>query len=110
MNLTDTLIDYIKGNDSSANQFLKEFSAEVESKRSNKKSLVISQSNVSQVIDLGTTNDYVYDVSMIGDNKWFFGNDALVSNTDSVYFTVYPELKEDIEAGKMSMSKDDYIT
>lgn len=110
MNLTDTLIDYIKGNDSSANQFLKEFSAEVKSKRSNKKSLVISQSNVSQVIDLGTTNDYVYDVSMIGDNKWFFGNDALVSNTDSVYFTVYPELKEDIEAGKMSMSKDDYIT
>lgn len=65
---------------------------------------------VKSVKSLGKTKCTVYDISM-GDpnNQVFFANNILVHNTDSCYFSAYPELKDDIESGKITMTKEDFI-
>ena len=65
---------------------------------------------VKSVELLEETDDYVYDISVAQGDPFFFGNDLLLHNTDSVYFSAYPTLKEDIEAGKIPWSKDTVVT
>ena len=108
-NLASLLIKGLRGNDQALEEFSNQFTNAVKNNRTNKSKIKLTFEPVKQVTKIGTTTDYVYDVSMVGENKWFFGNDTLVKNTDSVYFTVYPELKDDIESGKMLMTKEDYI-
>ena len=53
-------------------------------------------------------NEYVYDIGMKNESKpWFFGNNILVHN--SCYFTAYPALKSEIDAGNIDWSKDEMI-
>jgi len=61
---------------------------------------------VSSVECLGEIDDYVYDISIDEGDPFFFGNDILLHNTDSTYFTVWPVIKDDVLAGKMEWSKE----
>ena len=50
-------------------------------------------------------NEYVYDIGMRNElNPWFFGNNILVHN--SVYFSAWPVIQEDVELGRMEWNKD----
>jgi len=64
---------------------------------------------VKSVELLEETDDYVYDISVAQGDPFFFGNDLLLHNTDSVYFSAYPILKDDIEAGKVPWTKETVI-
>lgn len=52
-------------------------------------------------------NEYVYDIGVNNNDPYFFANDILVHN--SVYFSAYNTLKEDIEAGNIPWTKDSVI-
>lgn len=50
-------------------------------------------------------NEYVYDIGMKNESKpWYFGNNILIHN--SVYFSAYPTLKNDIDNGNIEWNKD----
>ena len=61
---------------------------------------------VARVESLGVTEEYVYDVSMKNQDPFFFANGNLVHNTDSVYFSAWPVVKDDVLAGRMRWDKD----
>jgi len=71
--------------------------------------MVIERVKVKSVECLGEIDDYVYDISIDKQDPFFFANDILVHNTDSCYFTAYPVLKDDIEQGRMTWSRDTAI-
>ena len=57
---------------------------------------------VAKIEKIESTEDqYVYDISMRDQDPFFFGNGHLLHNTDSCYFSVWPMIKADVEAGKM---------
>ena len=58
---------------------------------------------------LEETNDYVYDISVAQGDPFFFGNNLLLHNTDSVYFSAWPILKDDIESGKIEWNAEKCI-
>lgn len=64
---------------------------------------------VSRVECLGEVDDYVYDVSIKDNDPFFFGNDLLLHNTDSVYFSAYPVYKKQIESGEIEWTRDKII-
>ena len=64
------------------------------------------RTKVKSIKCLGEVNDYVYDISIDKQDPFFFANDILVHNTDSVYFTAWPLIKQDVESGKMEWNKD----
>ena len=66
----------------------------------------ITRTTVKSIECLGEVDDYVYDLSIEDQDPYFFANDILVHNTDSCYFTAYPVLKSEIDAGTMSWSKE----
>lgn len=66
----------------------------------------IERTKLKSIKCLGEVNDYVYDISIENQDPFYFANDVLVHNTDSVYFSAYPILKNDIDSGTMSWSKD----
>jgi hypothetical protein len=50
-------------------------------------------------------DEYVYDIGMKNESKpWYFGNNILIHN--SIYFSAYPALRDDIESGKMEWNKE----
>lgn len=49
-------------------------------------------------------NEYVYDIGVKSNDPYFFANDILVHN--SVYFSAWPAVKDDVAAGKMEWNKD----
>lgn len=49
-------------------------------------------------------DEYVYDIGIGGDNPYFFANDIMVHN--SVYFSAYDLLKDDIERGDITWNKE----
>lgn len=61
---------------------------------------------VTSVECLGEVDDYVYDLSIDGQDPFFFANDVLVHNTDSCYFSAWPMLQPDVTAGTMEWSKE----
>ena len=66
----------------------------------------IERTTIKSVECLGEIDDYVYDISIENQDPFFFANDILVHNTDSVYFSAYPTLKGDIENNGMDWNKD----
>lgn len=50
--------------------------------------------------------DYVYDISVAEGDPFFFGNDILLHNTDSCYFSAYTTLEEDIRNGNIAWNKE----
>lgn len=61
---------------------------------------------VSKVECLGEIDDYVYDLSIQTDDPFFFGNDVLLHNTDSCYFSAYDSVKPQIASGEVEWTKD----
>ena len=49
---------------------------------------------VKSIECLGEIDDYVYDISIKNGDPFFFGNDILLHNTDSGYFSAYPVMKD----------------
>ena len=65
---------------------------------------------VTSIECLGEVDDYVYDISVKNGDPFFFGNDILLHNTDSGYFSAYPVMKDlpefsDFEWSKENVSK-----
>ena len=69
----------------------------------------IERTTINSVICLGEVDDYVYDISIEDQDPMFFGNDILLHNTDSVYFSAYTTLKNEIAKGQIPWSKDAII-
>jgi hypothetical protein len=61
---------------------------------------------VSKIECLGEVDDYVYDISIDGQDPLFFANDILVHNTDSCYFSAWPIIKDGVESGDVQWNKD----
>lgn len=62
---------------------------------------------VLSVERIASTGDHVYDISMGGLNHYFFANNILVHNTDSVYFSVAHHYKE--QNIPFDFSKDEVV-
>jgi len=73
------------------------------------KKLSLSRGKVKRVTRVQKANDeYVYDIGMKNSSQpWFFANNILIHN--SVYFSAYNMLKEDIDAGKVPWGIDSVI-
>ena len=69
----------------------------------------ITRTTVKSVECLGEIEDYVYDISIANQDPFFFGNDILLHNTDSAYFSAWPVLKTEVAAGRMEWSKETCI-
>jgi hypothetical protein len=69
----------------------------------------IKKAKIKSIRKLENFNDeYVYDIGMRNSHHpWFFANDILIHN--SVYFTAYPSLKADIDAGLIEWNNDTVV-
>lgn len=59
-------------------------------------------SSIEQLDDFD--DEYVYDIGVKSDDPYFFANDLLVHN--SVYFSAWPAIKDDVAAGRMEWSRE----
>lgn len=64
---------------------------------------------IKRITKLEPTEEYVYDISIKDQDPFFFANDILVHNTDSVYFSAYPILADAIKSGELTWTKDNVI-
>lgn len=55
---------------------------------------------------LPPSNEYVYDISVSGEDPVFFANNILVKNTDSVFFSAWPLIKDKVESGEVEWNRD----
>lgn len=69
----------------------------------------IERTTIKSIECLGEVDDYVYDISIDGQDPLFFGNDILLHNTDSAYFSAYSSLKNEINKGLIPWDKDTII-
>lgn len=69
----------------------------------------LKRQKVKKIEKLGPTQEYVYDISIKDQDPYFFANGHLVHNTDSVYFSAYSTLKDDIEKGNIPWTKESVI-
>jgi len=69
----------------------------------------IERTKIKSVKCLGEIDDYVYDISISDQDPFFFGNDILLHNTDSCYFSAYSALKTEIDKGKITWNKDTVV-
>ena len=65
----------------------------------------IERAKVKEVECLGEVDDYVYDISIDDQDPFFFGNDILLHNTDSAYFSIWPVIKDAVASGEMTWNK-----
>lgn len=66
----------------------------------------IEYTHVAKIECLGEVDDYVYDISIKNQDPYFFGNDCLVKNTDSAYFSAYPVMSKLEEFKDFEWSKE----
>jgi hypothetical protein len=69
----------------------------------------IERTTIKSIECLGDVDDYVYDISIDEQDPFFFANDILVHNTDSIYFSAYQTLKTDIDAKRINWSRENVI-
>ena len=69
----------------------------------------VERTTVKSVVCIGEIDDYVYDISIDKQDPFFFGNDILLHNTDSVYFSAWPVVKSEVAAGTMPWDKETCI-
>ena len=69
----------------------------------------LKRQQVKSIEKLGTTEEYVYDISIKNQDPFFFANGTLVHNTDSVYFSAYKTLQKEIDAGHLPWSKETIV-
>jgi hypothetical protein len=61
---------------------------------------------VKSIECLGEIDEYVYDISIKNGDPFFFGNDILLHNTDSAYFSAYPVMKDLLEFKDFEWTKE----
>lgn len=61
---------------------------------------------VTKVECIGEVDDYVYDISVKDQDPFFFGNDILLHNTDSIYFSAYPVMNKMDDFADFEWSKE----
>jgi hypothetical protein len=66
----------------------------------------IEYTKVTKVECLGEVDDYVYDISVKNQDPYFFGNDILLHNTDSAYFSAYAVMSQLKEFEDFDWSKE----
>jgi hypothetical protein len=71
--------------------------------------MVIERTTITSVECLGEIDDYVYDISIDDQDPFFFANDILVHNTDSVYFSAYSSLKKEIDKNEIPWDKETIV-
>lgn len=64
---------------------------------------------IKSVECIGEVDGYVYDVSMKNQDPFFFGNDILLHNTDSGYFSAYPVMKDLPEFADFEWTKENVV-
>ena len=70
----------------------------------------VERQRIAKVECLGEFDDeYVYDISMLNQDQFFFANNLLLKNTDSAYFSAWPVLKEQVEKGEIEWNIDTCI-
>lgn len=69
----------------------------------------IERTTIESVECLGEIDDYVYDISIENQDPFFFGNDILLHNTDSCYFSAYKTLKKEIDSGSIPWTKETIV-
>jgi DNA polymerase elongation subunit (family B) len=69
----------------------------------------IERTKLKSIKCLEEVDDYVYDISIDDQDPFFFGNDILLHNTDSCYFSAYNTLRKDIDNGSIPWTKESVI-
>lgn len=71
--------------------------------------VTVTKAQVKSVKKIRKASDeYVYDIGMRNETKpWYFGNNILIHN--SVYFSAYPTLKDDIENNIIPWNKESVV-
>ncbi len=69
----------------------------------------IERTVVTRINCLGEINDYVYDLSIKNLDPMFFGNDFLIFNTDSIYFSAYEVMKHQKDFEDYEWTKENVI-
>jgi hypothetical protein len=69
----------------------------------------IKYTKIKSIDCLGEVDDYVYDISIKNSDPYFFGNDILLHNTDSAYFSAYPVMKDVEEFKDYEWTKENVI-
>ena len=69
----------------------------------------LKRQQVKSIEKLGTTEEYVYDISIKNQDPVFFANGSLVHNTDSVYFSAYKTLQKEIDKGNLPWTKETVV-
>jgi hypothetical protein len=64
---------------------------------------------IKSVECLGEIDDYVYDLSIEDADPYFFANDILVHNTDSIFFTAWPVIESQVKKGEIEWTKEKAI-
>jgi hypothetical protein len=74
------------------------------------KDIQLHRSKIKRVTKVEDNPQYVYDISMEHpSHHWFFANNILVHNTDSVYFTAYESLKNQNLIDAANPNKDTFV-
>ena len=68
------------------------------------------RTGIKKVECLGEIDDYVYDISIDDQDPFFFANDCLVHNTDSVYFSAYNAMRDLPEFADFDWTKDNVVS
>ena len=68
--------------------------------------ITLHRGKIKSVKKIRTANaEYVYDIGMKNESKpWYFGNNILIHN--SCYFSAWPAVKDDVEAGRLEWDTD----
>jgi hypothetical protein len=70
----------------------------------------LKRQKVSKVEKVDNVDDqYVYDISIADGDPFFFANKHLVHNTDSVYFSAWPIIKDAVASGEVEWNTDKAI-
>lgn len=67
----------------------------------------VEYTKVTKVECIGEVDDYVYDISVKNNDPYFFGNDVLLHNTDSSYFSAYAVMKDMPDFKDFGWAKED---
>lgn len=66
---------------------------------------IINLTTIDSITQLEDFDDeYVYDIGVRSNDPYFFANDILVHN--SVYFSAWPAIQQEVESGAMEWNKD----
>lgn len=72
--------------------------------------LQIKKSKIKKITKLGNfDNEPVYDIAVKGDNHTFFGNNILVHNTDSAYFSAANIIKNNPDYDDFEWNRDNVV-